>query len=61
MVMKAKKGYSWVIRISDPSTGEVEYRPLMYLTAVEVEHVADTIRSFNEDLDVSVFKLWKVY
>lgn len=61
MIMKAKKGYSWVIRISNPSTEEVEYRTLMYLTATEVEHVAETIRSFGEDLDVSVFKIHKTY
>lgn len=59
--MKAKKVYSWVIRISNLLTEEVEYRTLMYLTATEVEHVAETIRSFSEDLEVSVFKLQKTY
>lgn len=57
--MKAKKGYSWVIRVSNTLTGEVEYRTLMYLTATEVEHVAETIKSFSEDLDVSFYKLHK--
>lgn len=61
MVMKAKKGYSWVMRIFNSSTGSVEYRTLVYLTATEVEHVAETIRSFSEDLEVSVFKLQKMY
>lgn len=57
--MKAKKGYSWVLRVFNSSTGSVEYRTLMYLTATEVEHVAETIRSFSEDLDVSVSRLQK--
>lgn len=61
MVMKAKNGYSWVIRISNSLTGEVEYRTLTYLTATEVEQVADTIVSISEDLSVSVFKIHKVY
>lgn len=61
MIMKAKKGYSWVIRVFNSSTGSVEYRTLMYLTATEVEHVAETIRSFGEGLNVSVYKLQKVY
>lgn len=59
--MKAKKGYSWVIRIFDSSTEAIAYHTLMYLTATEVEHVAETIKSFSEDLDVSVFKLQKTY
>lgn len=61
MIMKAKKGYSWVIRISNSLTEEVEYHTLMYLTATEAEHVAETIKSFSEDLCVSVFKLHKTY
>lgn len=59
MIMKAKNDYSWVIRISNSSTGEVEYRTLMYLTATEVEQVAETLASISGDLCVSVFKLHK--
>ena len=59
--MKAKKGYSWVIRIFSSSTESVEYHTLMYLTVTEVEHVAETIKSFSEDLEVSIFKLQKTY
>lgn len=57
--MKAKNVCSWVIRVSNSSTGEVEYRSLMYLTATEVEQVAATIASVSGDLHVSVFKLHK--
>ena len=59
--MKAKKVYSWVIRVSNSSTGEVEYRSFMYLTATEVEQVAESIASVSEDLSVSVFGLHKMY
>ena len=61
MIMKAKKNYSWVMRISNSTTGEIEYRTLMYLTATEVEQVAETIASINGDLCVSIFKLHKMY
>lgn len=61
MIMKAKKVYSWVLRISNPTTGKVDYRSFTYLTVTEVEQVAETIRSMNEDLYVSVFKLHKMY
>ena len=59
--MKAKKVYSWVLRVSNPSTGEVEYRSFAYLTVTEVEQVAETIMSLNGDLYVSIFKLHKMY
>ena len=61
MIMKAKKVYSWVLRVSNPSTGEVEYRSFAYLTVTEVEQVAETIMSLNGDLYVSIFKLHKMY
>ncbi len=35
--MKTEKIYSWVLRISNSLTGEVEYRTLNYLTATEIE------------------------
>ena len=59
--MKAKKVYSWVLRVSNPTTGEVDYRSFAYLTVTEVEQVAETIMSLNGDLCVSVFKLHKMY
>ena len=59
--MKQKKIYSWVLRISNPSTGEVEYRTRMYLTAAEIEQEAAALISDNRDLYVAVFKLHKMF
>ena len=61
MIMKTEKIYSWVLRISNPSTGEVEYRTRMYLTATEIEQEAEAFISDNGDLHVAVFKLYKMY
>ena len=60
MIMKTEKVYSWVLCISNPFTGEVEYRTRMYLTAAEIEQEAETLTSNNRDLYVSIFKLHKM-
>lgn len=59
--MKTEKIYSWVLRISNPSTGEVEYRTRMYLTTTEIEQEAETLIFDNRDLYVSIFKLYKMF
>lgn len=59
--MKTKKIYSWVLRISNPTTGEVEYRTRMYLTTDEIEQEAEALISSNGDLYVSIFKLHKMF
>lgn len=59
MIMKTKKVYSWVLRILNPFTGEVEYRTRMYLTAMEIRREADALISDNRDLYVSIFKLYE--
>lgn len=59
--MKTEKIYSWVLRISNSSTREVEYRTRMYLTATEIEQEAETLISNNRDLYVAIFKLHKMY
>ena len=61
MIMKTEKIYSWVLRISNSSTGEVEYRTRMYLTATEIEQEAESLISSNRDLYVAIFKLHKMY
>lgn len=61
MIMKTEKIYSWVLRISNSSTGEVEYRTCMYLTATEIEKEAETLISNNRDLYVAIFKLHKMF
>ena len=61
MIMKTKKDYFWVLRISNSSTGKVEYHTLMHLTATEVEQVVETLTSINGDLYVAIFKFHKVY
>lgn len=60
MIMKTKKIYSWVLRISNSLTGEVEYRTRMYLTIAEIEQEAETLISNNGDLYVAIFKLHKM-
>lgn len=61
MIMKTKKKtYSWVLRISNPFTGEVEYRTRMYLTAMEIRQEAATLISGNRDLYVAIFKLYEM-
>lgn len=60
MIMKTEKIYSWVLRISNSLTGEVEYRTLNYLTATEIEQEAETLISNNRDLYVAIFKLHKM-
>lgn len=61
MIMKTEKIYSWVLRISNSLTGEVEYRAHMCLTAKEIKQEAETLISNNRDLYVSVFKLHKMF
>lgn len=58
--MKTEKIYSWVLRISNSLTGEVEYRTCNYLTTTEIEQEAETLRSNNRDLYVAIFKLHKM-
>ena len=60
MIMKTEKIYSWVLRISNSLTGEVEYRTRMYLTTTELEQEAETLISNNRDLHVAIFKLHKM-
>lgn len=61
MIMKTEKIYSWVLRISNSSTGEVEYRTINYLTSTEIEQEAETLISNNRDLYVAIFKLHKMF
>lgn len=61
MIMKTEKIYSWVLRVSNSSTGEVEYRTLNYLTATEIEQEAEALISNNRDLYVAIFKLHRMY
>lgn len=60
MIMKTEKIYSWVLRILNSSTDEVEYRTLMYFTTKEIEQEAKAIVSENRDLYVAIFKLHKM-
>jgi hypothetical protein len=59
--MKTEKIYSWVLRVSNSSTGDVEYRTLNYLTATEIEQEAEKLISANRDLYVAIFKLHKMF
>lgn len=59
--MKTEKVYSWVLRILDSSTGEVEYRTCAYLTTTEIEQEAAALISNNRDLYVAIFKLHKIF
>lgn len=61
MIMKLEKIYSWVLRISNPTTGEVEYRTRTCLTTAEIQQEAETLISINGDLYVSIFKLYKIF
>lgn len=58
--MKTEKIYSWVLRISNSLTGEVEHRACMHLTTTEIEQEAETLISNNRDLYVAIFKLHKM-
>lgn len=58
MIMKRKKNYSWVLRVSNPFTGEVEYHIYMYLTAAEIRQEAVALVSDNRELYVAIFKLY---
>lgn len=60
MIMKTEKNYSWVLRISNSLTGEVEYRTRMYLTTTEIKQEAETLISSNRDLYVAIFKLYEM-
>lgn len=57
--MKTEKTYSWVLRILNPSTGEVEYRTRMCLTTTEIKQDAEILISDNRDLCVCIFKIHK--
>ena len=61
MIMKTEKVYSWVLRVLNSSTGEVEYYTRMYLTATEIEQEAATLISNDRDLYVAIFKLHKMF
>ena len=59
--MKTEKIYSWVLRISNSLTGEVEYRSFTYLTTTEIEQEAKSLISNNRDLYVAIFKLHEMF
>lgn len=59
--MKTEKIYSWVLRISNSLTGEVEYRTLNYLTATEIEQEAENLLSNNRDLYVLFLNFTKCF
>lgn len=59
--MKTEKIYSWVLRISNSLTGEVEYRTCNYLTTTEIEQEAKSLISDNRDLYVAIFKLHEMF
>lgn len=61
MIMKTEKFYSWVLRISNSLTGDVDYRACMCLTTTEIEQEAKTLVSNNRDLYVAIFKLHKMF
>lgn len=61
MLMKTEKIYSWVLRISNSLTGDVEYRARMCLTTTEIEQEAKTLISNNRDLYVAIFKFHKMF
>lgn len=61
MIMKTEKFYSWVLRISNSLTGDVEYRFCTCLTTTEIKQEAKTLISNNRDLYVSIFKLHKMF
>lgn len=61
MIMKTENVYSWVLRISNSLTGEVEYRTCMFLATTDIEQEAETLISNNRDLQVSIFKLHKMF
>ena len=61
MIMKTERIYSWVLKIFNSSTGEVEYRTCMYLTTTEIKQEAKTLISNNRGLCVAIFKLYKMF
>lgn len=61
IIMKTEKIYSWVLKISNSLTGEVEYRSYLLFTTTEIEREAATIVLNNSDLCVAIFKLHKKY
>lgn len=60
MIMKTEKKSSWVLRVFNSSTGEVEYCTRMYLTTTDIKQEAEALISDNRRLHVSIFKLYKV-
>ena len=61
MIMKTEKFYSWVLRISNSLTVEVEYRTYMCFTTTEIKQEAESLISNNRDLHVAIFKLHKMF
>lgn len=59
--METEKFYSWVLRITNSSTGEVEYRARMCLTTTEIKQEAETLISNNRGLYVAIFKFYKMF
>ena len=59
--MKTEKIHSWVLRIYNSSTREVEYRARVHLTTTDIEQEAETLISNNRDLYVAIFKLYKMF
>ena len=59
--MQTEELYSWVLRIFNFLTGEVEYRTRMYLTTTDIEQEAETLISDNGDLYVTIFKFHKMF
>lgn len=61
MIMKTEKFYSWVLRVSNLLTGDIEYRAYTCLTTTEIEQAAKILVSNNRNFYVSIYKLHKMF
>ena len=59
MVMKLRKKYSWVFRIYNAETGELNYRILHGLTIAGAEGLANDIVEGYSDIYVSIYRFYK--
>lgn len=59
--MKSIKSYTWIFRCYDVKSGEVFYKLRRELTKEEADSFASDLIESNPDIQVGLFKLYKMY
>jgi hypothetical protein len=61
MIMETEREYSWVFRIYDATTGELNYRLFHGLTVADAEGLASDIVDDSSSTYVIIYKYHKMF